>query len=48
MFDGIVKTDEGLYAELMRFHHSGEGELEDLPWKEEWHEEDAYLRYYVR
>ena len=41
-------TDEGLYAELMRFHQSGEGEQDDLPWKESWDEEDAYLRQVVR
>jgi hypothetical protein len=35
------ETDEGLYAELQRFHRSGEGELDDLPWKEDfWNEEE--------
>ena len=38
-------TDEGLYAELMRFHHSGEGELDDLHWKEDWYdEEESFLQ----
>jgi hypothetical protein len=38
----IPESDEGLYAELIRFHRSGEGELDDLPWKEVWEiEEDA-------
>ena len=34
-------TDEGLYAELMRFHHATEGELDDLPWKEDWEIEET-------
>ena len=40
-------TDEGVYAELMRFHREGEGELDDLPWKEDWSEEDPYLQRLV-
>ena len=44
---GIYKpvTDEGIYAELMRFHHSGDTELDDIDWKEGWNiEEELQLR----
>lgn len=39
-------TDEGIYAELMRFHREGEGELDDQPWKNNWNEEDPYFHLY--
>jgi hypothetical protein len=40
-------TDEGLYAELMRFHREGEGDLDDLEWKEGWNLEEtlSFHRY---
>ncbi len=34
-------SDEGLYAELQRFHRSTELELEDLEWKEDWDAKDS-------
>jgi hypothetical protein len=34
-------SDEGLYAELQRFHRSTDAELDDLEWKEGWYAEDA-------
>ena len=36
-------TDEGLYAELQRFHRSTEMELDDLEWKENWNEKDSQI-----
>jgi hypothetical protein len=38
-------SDEGIYAELMRFHREGEGDLDDMDWKEGWNlEEELQLR----
>lgn len=34
-------SEEGLYAELQRFHRSTEADLDDLEWKEGWNAEDA-------
>lgn len=34
-------SEEGLYAELQRFHRSTDAELDDLEWKEDWDEKDA-------
>ena len=36
-------SDEGLYAELQRFHRSTELELDDLEWKEDWNEKDSQI-----
>jgi hypothetical protein len=47
---GIYKpiSDEGIYAELMRFHQSGETELDDIDWKEGWNlEEELELRRFI-
>jgi hypothetical protein len=47
---GIYKpiTDEGIYAELMRFHHETEVDMDDLDWKEGWNlEEELSLRRFV-
>lgn len=42
-------SDEGFYAELMRFHRSTNNELDDLPWKEDfWHEEDYAIQPAIR
>lgn len=37
----LAVTDEGLYAELQRFHRSTEAELDDLEWRDNWNAEDA-------
>ena len=34
-------TDEGLYAELQRFHRSTDAELDDFDLEGDWNEEDA-------
>jgi hypothetical protein len=34
-------SDEGLYAELQRFHRSTDMDLEDLEWKDDWNEKDV-------
>jgi hypothetical protein len=33
-------TEAGIYAELQRFHRSTTEEIDDLPWKDGWYDEE--------